>query len=230
MTWLLELSYKGHDLYEDLRDIAREADLDQHDEAVRLELLRRFGYFVSESSVHNAEYYPWFLRPESPVPAGVRVREYLYRLDDLQRDFAEEQGDAGRDKADLPWQQSGEYAPRVIAALESNDAYRFMGNVLNAGEMVANLPRRCCVEIPCYVDGGRIVPGVMGQLPEQCAALNRMAVNVQLLTVEGVLTRRRDAIYQAALVDPLLSAQLTTDETVALVDDLIESHGNPSGL
>ena len=118
----------------------------------------------------------------------------------------------------------------MIAALESNRPYRFMGNVVNAGGMVANLPLDCCVEVPCFIDGAAVVPGVVGNLPEQCAALNRMAINVQLLTVEGILERRRDSIYQAALVDPLLSAQLSTDETVSLVDELIEAHGNPSGL
>ena len=97
MTWLLKLSLDGRDLYPDLRDYARAADLSRHDDAVRLELMRRFGYFVSESSVHNAEYYPWFLRPGAPLPCGVRVREYLFRLDDLERELAEEQGgkDAG---------------------------------------------------------------------------------------------------------------------------------------
>ena len=67
-------------------------------------------------------------------------------------------------------------------------------------------------------------------LPEQCAALNRVAVNVQLLTVRAILERRREGVYQAALLDPLLSAQLSIDDTVRLVDDLIDAHGNPAGL
>ncbi len=230
MTWLLELSRHGVDLYEDLRALARSADLEHHEESVRLELLRRFGYFVSESSVHNAEYYAWFLRPGVPVPNGVRVREYLYRLDDLEREFTLEQSAADDGEVRPPEPPSDEYAPQVIAALEENRTYRFMGNVANEGAMVVNLPTNCCVEVPCFVDGRKIVPGVVGAIPEQCAALNRSAVNVQLLAVQGILTRNRDAIYQAALVDPLLSTQLTTDETVALVDELIDAHGNPAGL
>jgi alpha-galactosidase len=181
--------------------------------------------------VHNAEYYPWFLRPDAQVPHGVRVREYLFRLDDLESDFVDEQSARAAEEAELPLKaQSEEYAPRVIAALEANRLYKFMGNVVNTGGMVPNLPLDCCVEVPCFIDGAAVVPGVIGPLPEQCAALNRMAINVQLLTVEGILEGRRDTIYQAALVDPLLSAQLSTDETVALVDELIEAHGNPSGL
>ncbi len=231
ITWVLSLSTEGRDVYPELREYARNADLDHHDDAVRLELLRRFGYYPSESSVHNAEYYPWFLRPGAQVPHGVRVREYLFRLEDLERNFVDEQSVAAETDAEVPvTAQSDEYAPRVIAALEANRLYRFMGNVVNAEGMVANLPRACCVEVPCFTDGATVVPGVIGALPEQCAALNRMAINVQLLTVDGILEHRRDTIYQAALVDPLLSAQLSTDETVALVDDLIEAHGNPSGL
>jgi alpha-galactosidase len=86
------------------------------------------------------------------------------------------------------------------------------------------------VEVPCFVDGGAICPGSVGRLPEQCAALNRSQVNVQLLTVAGILERSRDTIYQAAFLDPLLSAQLTLDEITSLVDELIAAHGNPSGL
>ena len=231
MTWLLQLRAEGRDLYPELRAYAQRADLATHEDAVRLELLRRFGYFVSESSVHNAEYYPWFLRPGAPLPHGVRVREYLYRLEDLERQFVEEQSavDDERPRTGATWAQSEEYAPRVIAALEANKTYRFMGNVANTGS-VANLPSACCVEVPCFTDGSDLVAGVVGHLPEQCAALNRAAVNVQLLTVAGVLERSREAIYQAALLDPLLSAQLTTDQTVSLVDELIDAHGNPSGL
>ncbi len=229
MTWVLELSSGGTDLYPRLRAYPEQADLSTHEEAVRLEILRRFGYFVSESSVHNAEYFPWFLRPGTAVPPGVRVREYLYRLDDLEAGFsAEEAGWAG-DAGPLG-PQSDEYAPRVVAALESGQTYRFMGNVGNQAGLVSNLPTGCCVEVPCFADAGSVVPGVVGALPEQCAALNRTAVNVQLLTVAGILEHSRDAVRQAALLDPLLSAQLSTDQTVALVDDLVEAHGNPSGL
>jgi alpha-galactosidase len=238
MTWLTHLSAEGRDLYPELREYARQADLTAHGDAVRLELLRLFGYFVSESSVHNAEYYPWFLRPGAPLPNGVRVREYVYRLEALERQFAEEQRGVGHiepNEAELPMTetdeaQSEEYAPRVIAALESNEPYRFMGNVANSRNLVANLPLEACVEVPCFTDGRDLLPGVVGYIPEPCAALNRQAINVQLLTVTGVLEGRRDAVHQAALLDPLLSAQLTTDQIVSLVDELIDAHGNPSGL
>jgi alpha-galactosidase len=231
MTWFLRLDVHGEDMYPRLREFAGTVDVKQHPDGIRLELLRRFGYFVSESSVHNAEYYPWFLRQGAEGEThGVRVREYLYRLDDLEQQFeAESVALTGAGRSSLP-PQSTEYAPRVIAALESGASYRFMGNVVNSGEVISNLPDDSCVEVPCFVDGGSIIAGSVGRLPEQCAALNRCQVNVQLLTVAGIVDRSRDTIYQAAFLDPLLSSQLTLDEITNLVDELIAAHGNPSGL
>lgn len=230
MTWLLELSLGERDLYPELRRLAWQIDLATHDDAVRFELLRRFGYFVSESSVHNAEYYSWFLRPGAPVPPGVRVREYLYRLDDLEAAFAAEMEAVLSGEALPLAPQSEEYAPPLIAALETGTTYRFMGNVVNKHLLVANLPEASCVEVPCFADGTGALPASVGALPEQCAALNRTAINVQLLTVEGILQHSLDTIYQAALLDPLLSAQLSIDDTVALIDALVEAHHNPAQL
>jgi alpha-galactosidase len=231
MTWFLKLDVRGEDVYPQLRELAATVDVNKHPDGIRLELLRRFGYFVSESSVHNAEYYPWFLRPGAETEThGVRVREYIYRLDELEHKFEAERG-ALKGTTSLPlWPQTTEYAPRVIAALESGDPYRFMGNVVNSGAVISNLPAQACVEVPCFVDGGALMAGFVGRLPEACAALNRWQVNVQLLTVEGILGRSRDTIYQAAFLDPLLSSQLTLDEITTLVDELVAAHGNPSGL
>lgn len=230
MTWLLELSLDGKDLYPQFRKLAWDTDLSSHEDAVRFELLRRFGYFVSESSVHNAEYYPWFLRTGVAAPPGVRVREYLYRLDDLEEGFAAEMETAPSGKLLPLAPQSEEYAPRLIAALEAGSPYGFMGNVVNKHALVSNLPEGCCVEVPCFADGSGVLPGKVGALPEQCAALNRTAINVQLLTVEGILHNSLDTVHQAALLDPLLSAQLSIDEIVALIDALVEAHGNPAQL
>jgi alpha-galactosidase len=230
MTWFLNLSLNGKDVYPRLREFARSVDVSHHDDGIRLELLRRFGYFVSESSVHNAEYYPWFLRPgPDDETHGVRIREYLYRLDKLELGFEKERADLLSGSLPLS-SQSTEYAPRVIAAFEGNTPYRFMGNVLNSGAIITNLPVDSCVEAPCYVDGGAIVPGFVGALPEQCAALNRTQVNVQLLTVDGIFEHEREAIYHAAFLDPLLSTQLTLYEITNLVDEMISAHGNPSEL
>jgi alpha-galactosidase len=231
MTWFLKLAVGGEDMYPRLREFARVVDVSQHEDGIRLELLRRFGYFVSESSVHNAEYFPWFLRRGVDTEMhGVRVREYLYRLDKLELDFEAERS-VPTGESSLPLEPpSTEYAPKVIAAEESHQPFAFMGNVVNGAGLISNLPAGACVEVPCYVDGGEIVRGFVGAIPEQCAALNRTQVNVQLLTVAGILQHDRDMIYQAAFLDPLLSAQLTLDEITDLVDELILAHDNPSDL
>ena len=226
MTWFLTLASGGRDLYPQLRRRADDPAVRQRD-AVRFELFDRFGYFVSESSVHSAEYYPWFLRPGGNAEAlGISGREYLAVLDRNAERFAENRRSLLDPDVTGPVlaPQSVEYAPRIVAALESNIPFTFMGNVVNDGQLIENLPENCCVEVPCTVRGGTIVPGRVGSLPEACAALNRMTINVQLLTVEGILTGRRDLLHQAAYLDPLLSAQLGLDEIRQLVDELLDAH------
>jgi alpha-galactosidase len=226
MTWFLTLSHAGRDLYPLLRQRGEDPAVRQRD-AVRFELLDHFGYFVSESSVHSAEYYPWFLHPGGNAEAlGIHGREYLKVLDRNEERFAETRrllGDPDNGSSALA-SQSVEYAPRVVAALEANVPFTFMGNVSNTGHLIDNLPENCCVEVPCTVLGGKVIPGRVGRLPEACAALNRMAINVQLLVVEGILTGRRALLHQAAYVDPLLSTQLSLERIRELVDELLGAH------
>ena len=110
-------------------------------------------------------------------------------------------------------------------AVATNRPFKFGGNVLNTG-LITNLPREACVEVPCLVDASGIAPTYIGDLPEQLAALNRTNINVQLLTIEAYVRRSREAVYQAALLDPHTAAQLDIDTTVKLCDALIEAHGN----
>lgn len=232
MTWFLKLLVDGKDVYPALREFAERVEILGHEDSVRLELLRRFGYYVSESSVHNAEYYPWFLRDGGETEKyGVRVREYLYRLDDLKQEFETDRAGGAENAERAPLElQTNEYAPRVIAALEANSTIGFMGNIVNREGVIANLPANACVEVPCFVHRAQLVSGSVGPLPEQCAALNGAQVNVQLLTVAGVLEGCLDKIYQAAFLDPLLSAQLKLDDIKSLVDEMVAAHGNPCGL
>ena len=111
-----------------------------------------------------------------------------------------------------------------MEAMETDVPFRIGGNVLNTG-LITNLPRKACVEVPCMVDRNGVQGCTVGDLPEQCAAMNRTNINVQLLTIEAALTLRRDKIYQAAMMDPHTAAELTLDQIVALCDDLIEAHG-----
>ncbi len=112
-----------------------------------------------------------------------------------------------------------------MEAMETNRPYKIGGNVLNTG-LITNLPRNAVVEVPCLVDKSGVTPCYIGDLPEQCAALNRTNINVQLLTIEAARTRKKDYIYQAALLDPHTASELDIDTTIAMCDALIEAHGD----
>jgi alpha-galactosidase len=120
--------------------------------------------------------------------------------------------------------RGGEYASYIFEAMETGTPYTFGGNVLNDG-LITNLPREACVELLCVADRNGITPTHMGDLPAQCAAVNRASINVQELAVQAALTKKKEHIYQAALMDPHTAAELTIDEIAALCDDLIEAHG-----
>ena len=109
-------------------------------------------------------------------------------------------------------------------AIVTDTPYRIGGNVLNQG-FISNLPAEAVVEVPCLVDRNGVQGTYVGPLPTQCAALNMTNINVQLLTIEAALTRKRERIYQAAMLDPHTAAELSIDDIVRMCDDLIAAHG-----
>ena len=118
-----------------------------------------------------------------------------------------------------------EFGSYIIRAVMEDKPYRIHGNVINKG-LITNLPQNACVEVPCMIDGNGINPCYVGDLPEQCAALNRTNINVQLLTIKAAETLKKEYIYMAALLDPHTSSELSMDDIVSLCDDLIEAHGD----
>ena len=198
-----------------------------HGDMVRLELMRRFGYYITESSEHNSEYMPYFIKSKYPelierfnIPLDEYPRRCVRQIADWEARRDELLADHG-----LTHKRSREYASYIMEAMETNKAFKFGGNVINHG-MITNLPDEACVEVPCVVDKSGIAPTYVGALPEQCAALNRTNINVQLLTIQAVITRKKDYIYQAAMLDPHTAAELSIDDIVAMCDDLIEAHGD----
>jgi alpha-galactosidase len=225
-AWLLEITRDGQDLYPEIKRRAL-GRTEKHDDMVRYEIMRRFGYYVTESSEHNAEYTPWFIKsryPELIDRFNIPLDEYPRRC---VRQIAEwkERRDELTKNPSLTHERSREYASYIMEAMETNRPVKIGGNVLNHG-LITNLPGNAAVEVPCLVDKSGVTPCFVGDLPEQCAALNRTNINVQLLTVEAARTLKKDYIYQAALMDPHTSAELSIDDTIALCDDLIEAHGN----
>ena len=108
--------------------------------------------------------------------------------------------------------------------METGQPRTIYGNVPNRG-LITNLPDGCCVEVPCLVDTNGVQPTTIGDLPPQLAAMMQTNVNVQSLTVEAVLTGRRDHVVHAAMVEPHTAAELDLDQISALVDELIDAHG-----
>ncbi|GGI65473.1 MULTISPECIES: alpha-glucosidase/alpha-galactosidase [Enterococcus] len=226
MAWLLEINYKGEDFYPVIKEKALEKPMPHHD-AVRFELMRNFGHYITESSEHNAEYHPYFIKskyPELIEKFGIPIDEYLRRCVDQIAGW-EKQRDEIVHNGQLTHTRSQEYASYIMDAMVTGNPTTIAGNVMNTG-LITNLPTDSCVEVPCLVDKNGIQPTYVGDLPTQLAALNRTNINVQQLTVEAALTLDRNKIYQAALMDPHTNSELSIDDIRNLVDDLIEAHGD----
>ncbi|MBR5561402.1 MAG: alpha-glucosidase/alpha-galactosidase [Clostridia bacterium] len=224
MAWLLEITKDGKDLYPEIK--ARAAALtEKHDNMVRLEIMKRFGYYVTESSEHNAEYMPFFIKdkyPELIDRFNIPLDEYPRRCIRQIADWEKRRDELTRDPH-LTHERTHEYASYIMEAMETGVPYKIGGNVLNNG-LITNLPRNACVEVPCLVDKSGVTPCYIGDIPEQLAALNRSNIGVQLMTIEAAMTLKKDAIYQAAMLDPHLQSELSIDDIVSLCDDLIAAH------
>jgi len=111
-----------------------------------------------------------------------------------------------------------------MEAIVTNKPIKIGGNVLNTG-LIDNLPADACVEVPCMVDAYGIHPCHIGRLPVQLAAMNMTNINVHLMTIEAARTRKKENIYQAAMLDPHTAAELSIDDIIKMCDELIEAHG-----
>jgi alpha-galactosidase len=229
-AWFLRWEWKGRDAYPLIRKAMENPEIYEGD-IVRFEMLKHFGYFLTESSVHNSEYVPYFRRNRSLIERFTNRRGEWAGMG-LTHTNAEKWRQSiahGRDtmeeeaKGDAPVRidASREYTVAIIDAIESNRPYRFNGNVLNTG-LITNLPQGCCVEVPCLVDGMGIHPCHVGDLPPQCAALNRSRIAGDELAVKGALSGDRRMIEQAIALDPLTAASLTLDQVHAMVEELFE--------
>lgn len=228
MAWLLEITRDGEDLYPEIKKRAKEKQQAAHDDMVRFELMDKFAYYITESSEHNAEYHPYFIKsayPELIDRFNIPLDEYPRRCIQQIEDWKAMRNDLVHDEH-LTHTRTEEYGSAIIEAMETNVPLKIGGNVLNSGGLISNLPENACVEVPCLVDASGIAPTHIGDLPEQLAALNRSNINTQLLTIEAAMTRKKEHIYQAAMLDPHTSAELSIDDIVSLCDDLIEAHGD----
>lgn len=223
-AWLLEITRDGQDLYPEIKERAAQKTT-PHWDMVRYEIMKRFGYYVTESSEHNAEYMPYFIKskyPELIERFNIPLDEYPRRCVNQIKRWETMRQDLVHNKQ-ITHTRTGEYASYIMEAIELDKPYRIGGNVPNTG-LITNLPKEACVEVPCLVDASGVTPCYVGDLPPQCAALNRTNINVQLLTIEAALTRKKEHVYQAAMLDPHTSSELSIDDIVSLCDELFEAH------
>ncbi len=225
MAWMTEIyDQDGNDLYPEIRRRALEKNKsDKHLDMVRYEYINRFGYYCTESSEHNAEYNPYFIKSKYPE----LIEKYNIPLDEYPRrcvDQIEEWKSLKDVLVNEKHEKTHEYAAYIMDAICNNKQVTIGGNVINDNFYIENLPKDTCIEVECLVDGNGIRPLHAGKLPVQLAALNMTNVNVQLLTIEAARTLKKEHIYQAALLDPHTASELSIDEIVAMCDELIEAH------
>lgn len=230
MAWLLEITRAGKDFYPVIKRKASKLNLEarkknakKHNDMVRLEIMRHFGYYITESSEHNAEYTPYWIKSQFPElidEFNVPLDEYPRRCRQQIKDWDEQFKKLSTSK--ISHKRTLEYASYVIEAMETNKPRAINGNVENNG-LITNLPSDAIVEVPCLVDCNGVHGTFVGKLPTQCAALNQTNINVHSMTIEAAVTHKKEAVYQAAMLDPHTSSELPLDKIRRLCDDMINA-------
>lgn len=230
MAWLLDIKDKdGNDLYPEIKSrVDAYMAKPDADDKVRMDYIKNFGYYVTESSEHNSEYNMFYIKSKYPelieqynIPLDEYPRRCINQIDGWKKEYAEMM-----EKGVKEHNRSKEYASHIMEAMVTSNPFQIAGNVLNTGHLITNLPEEACVEVPCLVNGYGIHPCNVGALPVQCAAMNMTNINVQLLTIEAAVTGKKEHIYQAAMLDPHTGSELDIDTIKKMVDELIVAHGD----
>ena len=230
-TWYTQVKHKGKDMRPKLlRAFEQDPELSKT-EPVRIEMLRRFGYFSTESNGHLSEYLPWFRKRKREIKKWIGPGSWIHgetggylRVCRAGADYFDKNYQRfvkGESSVIELGQRSGEHGSYIIEAIETGRPYRGYFNVWNDG-VVPNLPE-CCVEVPGYVDSHGIQPLHTGPLPIQCAAVLKNSIVVQELTVEAAVTGNRDLVKQAVALDPLCGAALNLEEVWAMCDEMFDA-------
>lgn len=226
MAWFLRLEHEGRDLYPALRARFEEPEF-YVNEKVRGEMFRHFGYFMTESTGHLSEYLPYFRKSPEALdrycdrPAFGGESGALARWTRLISEQYTDEEVLTEGGTDLP-ARSHEYGPRIIEAMETNVPFHFQGNRINRGA-ISNLPADACIEGPMIADAAGLHSVQVGDLPDQCAALNLTNINVQRLAVRAGLEGDPEAVVHACALDPLTSAVLTLREIREMASEMLEA-------
>ena len=230
MAWLLEIRDKdGNDLYPEIKARAKAKNAaEKHRDMVRFDYIDKLGYYCTESSEHNAEYNPFYIKSKYPelidrfnIPLDEYPRRCINQINGWKK-----QSEGLLNNPDLGHERSHEYASYIMEAVVTNNPYQIGGNVLNTGHLIEDFPAHACVEVPCLVDGQGVHPTYVGHLPPVLAAMNMTNINAQLLTIHAAHTKKREDIIRAAMLDPHTAAELSIDDIVKMVNEMIEAHGD----
>jgi len=232
-SWLLSVTDDGKDLYPEIKKRAaklvreaRKKGAEKNWDMVRLEMMRHFGHYITESSEHSAEYMPYWIKhryPELIEEFNIPIDEYLRRCE-MQIDWWKKQSKDIVKNPKLKHNRSLEYASHIMEAMETDVPTRIGGNVMNTG-LITNLPSEVAVEVPCMVDRNGVQGCFVGDLPPQCAALTRTYANVHILAARAALSGDKDHLFQAAMLDPHTSAELSLDDIVKMCKEMLKAHG-----
>jgi alpha-galactosidase len=257
-AWYTELRHRGEDVYPRLREAMSEkypspaaakagyvagatGEVDEsaghgegyHQEKVRAEIMRTFGYFHTESSHHGSEYVTWIRKSKEMVDSYIDERWDYYEIC-RNHDFEGQEKWVAEKLATEPLKSSHEYGAAIIHSMETGERRVIYGSVPNWGPpgsspdaaralLVPNLQWDAAVEIACLVDRNGVQPVSHGALPTQCAALNRSCINVHELAVEAAFTGDASLVHMAVAVDPLTAAVMTLPQIRAMVDEMLEA-------
>jgi alpha-galactosidase len=222
-AWVLEFLRDGENLYPRL-DALIEADPELR-RRVRVDMYRRLGYYPTETSEHSSEYVPWYLGHESEISRlRVPVGNYLEIVDENVAAYEQTRA-ALASGAPLEVEGTMEYAPQIIHSMVTGTPRVIYGNVPNRG-LIANLPSRGVVEVPCVVDASGVQPTRVGELPPQLAALNRNYLSMNDLVVRAAVEDEPRHVRHAAMADPATAAALTVEQIWELCDAMVVAHGD----
>ncbi len=229
MAWLLSLQDKdGNDLYPEIRRRAKEKNAsEKHHDMVRFDYIDKLGYYCTESSEHNSEYNPFYIKSRYPelieefnIPLDEYPRRCISQIEGWKKTSEELLSDPT-----ISHTRSNEYASYIMEAVVTNKPFSIGGNVLNTGHLIEDFPEQACVEVPCLVNGTGIHPTYVGSLPPVLAAMNMTNINTQLLTIEAAHTRRKEDILRAIMLEPHTAAELSIADMKKMMEELIEAHG-----
>src|SRR6478609_9961683 len=221
-AWVLRWERDGESLYPLLDElIATDPELRRR---VRVDMYRRLGYYPTETSEHSSEYVPWYLHDDAEIERlRLPIRDYVgisaANVEEVEALIPQ----ASTGEYVEPEEDTAEYAPQIIHSMVTGRRREIQVNVVNHG-LIDNLPQGAPIEVPCVIDADGAHPVAVGDLPAQCAALNRTFLSVVDLTVRAATELRPEHIRHALMIDPNTSATLDVHAIWALADAMVAAH------